>query len=84
MSSTAIVVVEDVDNSTRGEVNVMENIEAAERFVEGLLESGCDQGRVRVYAAEKLQMQVSQRPVVSLTTAEDGHFSDQFQPAYNS
>ena len=81
MSSTVIVMVEDLDNSAHGEIHVMEDSEKAERFVETLLESGHGQERVRVYAAEEFQMQVSQRPVVSLKAAEAGHFSDEFQSA---
>ncbi len=81
MSSTVIVMVEDVDNSAHGEIHVMEDSEKAERFVETLLESGYGQERVRVYAAEEFQIEVRQRPVVSLNAAEGSRFSDHFQAA---
>jgi hypothetical protein len=70
MSSTVIVVVSDLDNAARGEINVMDSPQKAARLVETLLESGYDQERIRVFSAEEFQMQVHHRPVVSLMTTE--------------
>jgi hypothetical protein len=66
------VVVSDLDNSAHGEINVLDSPQKAARLVETLLESGYDQERVRVFAAEEFQMQVHHRPVVSLMTSADG------------
>jgi hypothetical protein len=77
MSGTVIVVVSDLDNSAHGEINVMESPQKAARLVETLLESGYDQERVRVFAAEEFQMQVHHRPVVSLMTSADGDSDDE-------
>lgn len=68
MSNTVIVVVSDLDNAAHGEINVMESPQKAARLVETLLESGYDQERIRVFAADEFQMQVHHRPVVSLMT----------------
>lgn len=66
MSGRIIVLVSDLDDSSHGEVNVLEGPEQAAHFVETLLESGFDQTRVRVFGGDELQMQVHHRPVVSL------------------
>lgn len=72
MSNAVIVVVSDLDNSAHGEINVLDSPQKAARLVETLLESGYDQERVRVFAAEEFQMQVHHRPVVSLMATDDG------------
>lgn len=76
MSSAVIVVISDLDNSAHGEINVIESPQKAARLVETLLESGYDQERIRVFAAEEFQMQVHHRPVVSLMAAADGDGDD--------
>lgn len=77
MSSTVIVVVADLDNSAHGEINVLETEEEAAQLVETLIESGYDQGRVRVFAAAELEIQVYHRPVVALTTAAAADTAEQ-------
>ena len=66
MLNKVIVMVSDLDDASHGEINVMDAPEQAARFVETLLESGFEQGRVRIFGGDELQMQVHQRPVVSL------------------
>ena len=66
MLNRVIVMVSDLDDASHGEINVLDGPEQAARFVETLLESGFDQERVRVFGGDELQMQVHQRPVVSL------------------
>jgi hypothetical protein len=70
MSGTVIVVVSDLDNAARGDINVMDSPQKAARLVETLLESGYEQERIRVFSAEEFQMQVHHRPVVSLMTTD--------------
>jgi hypothetical protein len=81
MSGTVIVLVSDLDNSAHGEINIMESPQKAARLVETLLESGYDQERVRVFAAEEFQMQVHHRPVVSLMTSADGDGDGDDEPS---
>ena len=69
MPGIVIVVVTDLDNSTHGEINVMEDEEEAAQLVETLIESGYDQARVRAFAANEFNIRVQHRPVVALTTA---------------
>jgi hypothetical protein len=66
MLNKVIVMVSDLDDASHGEINVLDGPEQAARFVETLLESGFEQERVRVFGGDELQMQVHQRPVVSL------------------
>jgi hypothetical protein len=66
MSNKVIVMVSDLDDASHGEINVLDGPELAAHFVETLLESGFEQERVRVFGGDELQMQVHQRPVVSL------------------
>src|SRR5713226_1574093 len=66
MLNKVIVMVSDLDDASHGEINVLDGPEQAAHFVETLLESGFEQERVRVFGGDELQMQVHQRPVVSL------------------
>jgi hypothetical protein len=66
MLNKVIVMVSDLDDASHGEINVLDGPEQAAHFVETLLESGFAQERVRVFGGDELQMQIHQRPVVSL------------------
>jgi len=77
MSNTVIVVVADLDNAAHGEINVLKSPDEAAQLVETLIESGYDQARIRVFAADEFQISVYHRPVVALTTATDGETSDE-------
>jgi hypothetical protein len=72
MLNKVIVMVSDLDDASHGEINVLDGPEQAARFVETLLESGFEQERVRVFGGDELQMQVHQRPVVSLISNVSG------------
>jgi hypothetical protein len=72
MLNKVIVMVSDLDDASHGEINVLDGPEQAARFVETLLESGLEQERVRVFGGDELQMQVQQRPVVSLISNARG------------
>jgi hypothetical protein len=70
MTGRVIVMVCDLDDSSHGEINVMDSHDLAARFVESLLESGFDQGRVRVFSGDELNIQVRHRPVVQISTPD--------------
>jgi hypothetical protein len=72
MLNKVIVMVSDLDDASHGEINVLDGPEQAAHFVETLLESGFEQERVRVFGGDELQMQVHQRPVVSLISDARG------------
>jgi len=72
MLNEMIVLVSDIDDASHGEINVLDGPVEAARFVEALLEAGLEQERVRVFGGDELQMQIHQRPVVSLITNGGG------------
>jgi len=67
MGNNVIVLVSDLDNAIRGEINVLQDETEATRLVESLIESGFEQERIRVFLGDELQMEVRHRPVVSLS-----------------
>jgi len=77
MSNTVMVVVADLDNAAHGEINVLKSPDEAAKLVETLIESGYDQSRVRVFAADEFQISVYHRPVVALSTATDEETSEE-------
>lgn len=72
MAHNVIVLVSDLDNAIRGELNVLENVEEATRLVETLIESGFEQERIRVFLGDEMQMEIRHRPVVSLASDSVG------------
>jgi hypothetical protein len=68
MARNVIVLVSDLDNAIRGELNVLESVEEATRLVEALIESGFEQERIRIFLGDEMQMEVRHRPVVSLAS----------------
>jgi hypothetical protein len=80
MLNKVIVMVSDLDDASHGEINVLDGPEQAAHFVETLLESGFEQERVRVFGGDELQMQVHQRPVVSLISSAHGRKEDAPKP----
>lgn len=72
MAHNVIVLVSDLDNAIRGELNVLESVEEATRLVETLIESGFEQERIRVFLGDEMQMEIRHRPVVSLASDSVG------------
>lgn len=66
MATQLVVFVADEDDPSRGEVTVLEDPRKAEHLLETLLEAGFEQERIRIFHAAELEMEVKQRPVVSL------------------
>lgn len=68
MTQNVIVLISDLDNAIRGEVNVLDSPDEAVRLVESLIESGFEQERIRVFLGDEMKLEVRHRPVVSLTS----------------
>ena len=68
MQTKVIILVTDRDDDKHGEISVVEDTNKAKRLVETLIEAGFKQERIRVFGGDELNMQVSQRPVVSLAS----------------
>ncbi len=66
MSDKVIVLVSDLDDANHGELNTLGSQEEASRLIESLLESGFEKERIRAFHANRIEMQVSHRPVVAL------------------
>ncbi len=61
-----ILLVTDPDNPKQGEVMVIDEPRNAESTIEGLLEGGCDQRRIRTFIGTPSDFTVTHRPVVTL------------------
>ena len=81
MGNNVIVLVSDLDNAIRGEINVLQDESEATRLVESLIESGFEQERIRVFVGDELQMQVRHRPVVSLSADAEARTTKEVAPA---
>jgi hypothetical protein len=71
-----MVVVSDLDDAKRAEINVVENLQKAARLVETFLEAGFDQSRIRVFTSSEMDMRVRHRPVVALVTGDESSDDD--------
>jgi hypothetical protein len=71
MANSVIVLVSDLDNAVRGEINVLASADEAARLVESLISSGFESERIRVFQGDEMQMEVHHRPVVSLSNDSD-------------
>lgn len=70
MANSVMVMILDQDNSKHGEVKLLSGPEEAARHIQSLIESGFEQNRIRAFYADRMEMQVSHRPVVALVGAE--------------
>ena len=71
MTNSVMVMIEDTDNAKHGEMKVLSGPEEAARHIESLIESGFEQNRIRAFYADRMEMQISHRPVVALVGGED-------------
>lgn len=71
MANDVMVMIEDTDKAGHGELKVLSSPEEAARHIESLIESGFEQDRIRAFYADRIEMQVSHRPVVALVGGED-------------
>ena len=69
MPDKTIVLVSDLDDSTHGEIHVLDDPHEGARLVETLLEAGFGSERIRIFAVDELEMQITHRPVVALVSS---------------
>ncbi len=65
-----ILIVTDPDNPKQGEVLVFDEPRKAESTIEGLLQAGYDQQRIRTFIGRPSEVIVTRRPVVTLVGSE--------------
>lgn len=70
MPSRIIILVSDRDDEKHGEISVLDDLKKAQHLVETLIEAGFEQERIRAFSGGELEIQVTQRPVVSLVKNE--------------
>jgi len=68
MTAKIDLLVSDSNDSTFGEIIVLDEIRKAESTIEALLEVGFEQERVRVFSGAEINIQVTYRPVVVLAS----------------
>ncbi len=66
MAAKIIVLVADREDERHGEITVLTDSRKAERLIETLLEAGFEQQRIRIFSGGEMDIEVAQRPVVSL------------------
>jgi hypothetical protein len=70
-SPRAIVVALHESADDRGEAHLFEDLEAAGRFVETLVENGLDHQRLTVFNCTRVNVQLTYRAVVHLKASEE-------------
>lgn len=75
MAGTIVVMVLEQDDPSRGEIRILRDSTEAARLAEGLIESGVETERIRIFDATELSMKVAHRPVVSLGADETDYAS---------
>ena len=71
MTAQFVVLLTDEDTSDRGEIKVLSSAGDVAHYVEVLLESGVDQERIRVFHGAEIGLEISYRPVVSLSASRE-------------
>ena len=82
LDTKVIVITEDLNDPERRDVAILNGSAEAERLIETLLREGVTQERIQVFTGAKVEMEVTQQPVVTLaegngsqTTARDRSFA---------
>ena len=70
MANDVMVMLEDTDKAGHGVLKVLSSPQEAARHIESLIASGFEQDRIRAFYADRIEMQVSHRPVVALVGGE--------------
>lgn len=70
MTSKVIILVSDREDERHGEVSILDDIKKAQHLVETLIEAGFELERIRVFSGGEMEVQVTQRPVVTLAKAD--------------
>ena len=66
MAAKIIVLVADREDERHGEITIVSDARKAERLIETLLEAGFERERIRIFSGGEMDIEVAQRPVVSL------------------
>ena len=81
LDTKVIVITEDLNDSERRDVAILNSSAEAERLIQTLLQAGVTQERIQVFTGAEVEMEVTQQPVVTLaeengsqTTARDRSF----------
>ncbi len=82
LDTKVIVITEDLNDSERRDVAILNGTVEAERLIETLLRAGVTQERIQVFIGAEVEMEVTRQPVVTLaegngsqTTAQDRSFA---------
>ncbi len=71
MTAQFMVLLTDEKDAARGEIRWLDSASAVARFIETLLEGGFDGECIRVFHASEVALEVTYRPVVSLSASAD-------------
>lgn len=71
MTAQFVVLLTDENDPDRGEIKVLASAGDVARYVEVLLESGAAPERVRVFHGAEIALEISYRPVVSLSASRE-------------
>lgn len=69
MAAQFMVLLTEEGNATRGEMKHLESAEDVANYIEVLLEGGFTRENIRVFHGEEIEVEVTYRPVVSLSPA---------------
>jgi hypothetical protein len=75
MTTKIIVLVADRGDPKHGELVVLDTTAEAERLVETFLEAGLERERIRVFAGDEMEAQISRRPRVELVSMHQDVFA---------
>jgi hypothetical protein len=81
MSDKVIVLVRDRDDSKYGEMSVLDDVTKAERLLETLLEAGFQRDRIKVFYGDRMELQVTYKPAVTLASEGSPRQVDAHEPA---
>ena len=76
MSEKFLVFLSDEDSPDRGEIRFFDDAEQVSLHTESLLESGCEQPRIRIFTSTEVEVLVRHRPVVSLVDPDGSEKRD--------
>lgn len=73
MTTQFIVLLAEEKDAARGELKFLNTSADVAHYIEVLLEGGYAKENIRVFHGNEIELEISYRPVVSLTAAEEEH-----------
>lgn len=70
MASRYLLFLADEKERERGDISFFDDAQEAAGHAESLLEAGYEQDRIRIFNSDEMDVQVTHKPVVSLTGAD--------------